>query len=128
MRSGGGPRGARERGKWRGRGRLAGAGPGRGGATDLARPGAAEESAVAGAALVGSHLLRDFLTVQLPESDPEYRESVERSPDEFRVPLWGARGLPASRVPGLGVGAPGSTRPVQRPRSAGGPPPTSQQF
>lgn len=78
-------------GKWRGRGRLAGAGlgPGRGGATDLAVPGAAEESAVAGAALVRSHLLRDSLTVQLPESDPEYPESVERSPDEFRVPLSG---------------------------------------
>ena len=92
--------------KWRGRGRVAGAGQGRGGATDLAGPGAAEESAVARAVLVGSHLLRDSLTVQLPESDPEYPESVERSPDEFRVPLSGEHVVcppPECRAGGSGL-------------------------
>lgn len=93
--------------KWRGRGRSAGAGRGRGGATDLAGPGAAEESAVAGEVLVGSHLLRDSPTCQLPESDPEYTESVPRSSDEFRVPLSGehvACPLPECRAGGRGSG------------------------
>lgn len=49
-------------------------------------PGARETR---GAVFVGSHLLSDSSTVQPQESGPEYPESVERSPAEFRVPLSG---------------------------------------
>ena len=86
MPSGCCPRGSGKRKKggggagWRGRvGKGRGHGPG----------GAAGTRAGAGEVSVGSHLLRDSPTVQLPESDPAYPESVERNPDEFRVPLSG---------------------------------------
>ena len=103
MLSGCGPRGARERknggggAAWRGRAHGPGGAWGCGG----------ERRRVAGEALVGSHLLRDSPTFQLPESDPEYTESVARTPDEFRVPLSGehvACPPPECRAGGRGSG------------------------
>lgn len=63
---------------------MAGAGPGGPGG---AGPGPAKKSGGTGQISVGSHLLRDYPIVQLQEADPEYPESVERNPGEFRVPL-----------------------------------------
>ncbi|KAB1274737.1 AMP deaminase 2 [Camelus dromedarius] len=111
---------------------------------DLAEPGAAETRASAGEVLVGSHLLRDSPTVQLPESESKYREIVGRSPEEFRVPLSGehvARPPLECRVGGRdsgvskasaaaqveargGLGAP----PLQSARSLPGPAPCLKHF
>ncbi|XP_049562988.1 AMP deaminase 2 isoform X1 [Orcinus orca] len=130
MPSGGCPRGAGKRkngGGGAGAG-LAGEGPSRGGDTDLAGPGAAEKRAGAGEVSVGLHLLRDSTTVQLPESDPNtqkvWREAQTSSGSRSLRSTWPARLWSA----GLGVGTPGSTRPVQWPRSAGVGLPTASNF
>lgn len=63
--------------------------------------------------------MRDSPTVQPWESDPECPGSVERSLDEFRVPFSGEHVVCPPLSSGLGVGTPGSQRPVRLPSSAG---------
>lgn len=87
-----------------------------------AGPGPAETHGGAGQVSVGSHLLREYPTVQLLEADPEHPECGEK-PRRVPAPaLPGARGLPASRVH-LGV-----FQAIAAAKVGGSPPPASRQF